>query len=98
MTFNLNELQLKALLKIARHGFFASILALTIAALFQYKGHLYIYLLFSAASNLLLYFGFRKNAIFFDTFIGVFFWLGFWLKFSIRVAFMDGLFQESVGN
>jgi hypothetical protein len=49
-------------------------------------------------STALLYFGFRKNAIFFDTFIGVLFWLGFWLKVTVRVAFMDGQFYESVGN
>jgi len=34
----------------------------------------------------------------FDAFVGVFFWLGFWVKLSIRVAFMDGQFNESVGN
>lgn len=98
MTLSLNELKINALVKLCCCGFSVLILALTIAALFQYKGHLYIYLLFSAASNVLLYFGFRKNAIFFDTFIGVFFWLGFWLKLTIRVVFMDGIFIESVGN
>jgi hypothetical protein len=46
----------------------------------------------------LLYFGFRRNAIFFDTFIGILFWLGFWLKLTFRVAFMDGQFHEAVGN
>jgi len=46
----------------------------------------------------LLYFGVRKNAIFFDTFIGAFFWLGFWLKLTFRVAFMGGEFHEPVGN
>ena len=43
-------------------------------------------------------FGFRKNHIFFDTFIGIFFWLGFWLKLSVRLAFLDGRFIEKVGN
>jgi hypothetical protein len=83
---------------VGRYGFFALILALTIAGLFQYKGQLYIYILFSIASNALLYFGFRRNAIFFDTFIGIFFWLGFWLKLTLRICFADGAFHEAVGN
>lgn len=89
---------LDAMFKIPRYGIYGLIIALTIAGLFQYTGEPYIYLFFSVASNALLYFGFRKNAIFFDAFIGVFFWLGFWLKFTIRVSFMDGLFQEAVGE
>ena len=71
---------------------------LFVAALNEYKGDSYIYVIFTVMSNALLYFGFRKNAIFFDTFIGLFFWLGFWLKLTIRVAFMDGGFHEAVGN
>lgn len=72
--------------------------ALAILAFTRYSGHGYVYVLFTIIANLLLYFGFRKNAIFFDTFIGIFFWLGFWLKLSIRVAFSNGLFNEAVGN
>ena len=87
-----------AMTKIPRYGIYGLIIALTVAGLFQYTGDLYIYLLFSVVSNALLYLGFRKNAIFFDAFIGIFFWLGFWLKLTIRVSFMDGLFQEAVGE
>jgi len=67
-------------------------------AITEYKGAPYVYLVFSIASNGLIYFGFRKNAIFFDTFISLFLWLGFWLKLSVRVAFADSEFHESVGN
>ena len=42
--------------------------------------------------------GFRNKAIFFDTFIGVFCWVGFWLKLSFRVSFMGGEFHEPIGN
>ena len=77
MTINLNEMQLNMFARFAYYGFSVLILALTIAGLSQYAGDLYIYLLFSVVSNALLYFGFRKNAIFFDTFIGIFCWLGF---------------------
>ena len=46
----------------------------------SYNGNIYIFLLFSATSNFLLLFGFRKKAFFFDAFIGVFLWIAFWLK------------------
>jgi hypothetical protein len=97
MTSCMNEMRLNKLAKVGCYGFFALILALMIAGLFQYKGQLYIYILFSIASNALLYFGFRRNAIFFDTFIGIFFWLGFWLKLTLRICFADGAFREAVG-
>jgi hypothetical protein len=74
------------------------ILFLTVTTLLNYPGDVFIYLLFSIVSSVLLVYGFRKNAIFFDAFIGVFFWIGFWLKFSVRVSFANGLFHESVGG
>jgi hypothetical protein len=71
---------------------------LFVAAYKEYKGETYVYILFTVISNVLLIVGFRRKAIFFDTFIGVFFWLGFWLKFSVRIAFMDGEFHNPIGN
>lgn len=76
----------------------ALILFLGTMALPKYPGTAGVYLLFTLVSNVLLYIGFSKNAIFFDAFIGGFFWLGFWLKLTLRVAFSDGLFNEPVGN
>ncbi len=64
---------------------------------FNYVGNIYAYLLFTFMSFFLLFSGFRKNAIFFDAFIGIFLWLGFWFKFSFRVAYMDSLFNEGTG-
>ena len=85
------------------HNIFSYFLCLLICALsylafINYPGQGYIYILFTLLLNALLFFGFRKDRIFFDTFIGVFFWLGYWLKFSFRVAFMGGKFHVSVGN
>lgn len=54
-------------------------------------------MLFTLTANALLFNGFRRSALYFDTFIGIFFWLGFWLKASVRVAFADGIFSEPVG-
>jgi hypothetical protein len=64
----------------------------------KYTGQTHVYLIFSITSNLLLYFGFRKNAVFFDTFIGIFFWIGFWLKCAIRIISTNGMFYVPVGN
>lgn len=77
---------------------YALICVVSFLAFLEYPGQGQIYVLFTILSTALLYFGFRKNAIFFDTFIGIFFWLGFWLKLTFRVAFMDGQFHEPVGN
>ncbi len=74
------------------------ILCLALTALSKYPGQASVYVLFTVVSNALLYVGFSKNAIFFDAFIGVFFWLGFWLKLTLRVAFSNGLFNEAVGH
>lgn len=74
------------------------IILLAAYASVNYSGNISVYLLFTLLANLLLYLGFSKNAIFFDAFIGVFFWVGFWLKLTLRVAFFDGSFNEAVGN
>ncbi len=79
-------------------GAWALIGGLALMALVRYPGQALVYVLFTVAANALLYFGFRRNAIFFDTFIGVFLWLGFWLKLTVRVAFLDGQFHEPVGH
>ncbi|MCP1497991.1 putative membrane protein [Pseudomonas migulae] len=71
------------------------ILTLFVLGALNYPGNLIYYALLSLVANVLLYFGFRDNAIFFDTFIGVFFWLGFWMKLSFRLAFMDGKFVDA---
>lgn len=66
--------------------------------LVKYPGQASIYILFTIISNALFYMGIRKNAIFFDTFIGLFFWLGFWLKFTFRLIFTERQFVEPTGN
>jgi len=84
--------------KIGLTCFLLLLLAVTVVASTKYGGDWRIYLIFSVVSNFLLLVGFSKNAIFFDTFIGVFFWLGFWLKASFKIIFYGGEFSESVGQ
>src|SRR3954467_4915630 len=72
--------------------------ALAVLAARKYAGDVLHYAVFSVAANLLLAYGFRRNALFFDTFIGAFFWLGFWLKLSVRLAFFGGQFHEPTGS
>ncbi|WP_404359048.1 hypothetical protein [Methylotuvimicrobium sp. KM1] len=94
---NLEEVLSKGAIKALLVLFWGLVLGLSVLAYVKYPGQGFTYILFTIVSNLLLYFGFRKNAIFFDTFLGIFFWLGFWLKLTIRVAFSSGVFHESVG-
>lgn len=79
-------------------AFLFVIVFLFIKAIDYYSGEVYVYLIFTITSSTLLYFGFRERAIFFDTFIGIFFWLGFWLKLTVYIVYMDGQFREAVGN
>ena len=71
----------------------ALITGLALWASLVYPGRWFIYALFTVTANALLYFGFRRDSIFFDAFIGVFFWLGFWMKLSVRVVFFDATFN-----
>lgn len=98
MRLDFNEVFGKAVVNTLLTLFWGMTIALALIAYAQYSGKGYIYFLFTIASCLLLCCGFRKNAIFFDTFIGTFLWLGFWLKLTIRVAFFDGVFHEPVGH
>ena len=67
-------------------------------ALKKYLGQAVVYILFTLIANALLYLGFRRDAIFFDTFIGLFFWLGFWLKLTLRLIFTNGHLADSTGH
>ena len=78
--------------------FFIFIVIFTLQAINNYDGETYTFLWFTISSNLLFYMGFRKNAIFFDTFLGVFLWLGFWLKTTVRVVFFDSQFSEGLAG
>lgn len=77
--------------------FLIIMLMLTVIAFQEYPGSSYIYLLFTVISNYLLWPGFRRKAIYSDTFIGILFYLGFWLKLSIRVAFTEGRYKFRQG-
>jgi hypothetical protein len=76
----------------------AIFVTLWILALPEYKGSVWVFTVFSVLSGALLYAAFRKNALFFDAFIGVFFLLGFWLKLIIKIAFYNSVMGEPVGN
>lgn len=86
------------LIRLGLQAFWSLVVVLTVMAMFNYKGQWFVYLLFSIVANLLLYFGFRKHAIFFDAFIGVLLWLGFWMKSSVRIAFLDSHFAQPTGG
>ena len=77
--------------------FLLAVSALTVTTCIKHKGNLWLYLGFTILSNALLLNGFRRRSLFFDTFIGAFLWLGFWLKFSVYIAFSSGVFNEPVG-
>ncbi len=83
-------------------GFIISVIFLILILFYfgltNYDGSLIIYLSFSIVFNFLIYFGFRKHSIFFETFLSLLLWLGFWFKFTCIISFTDGLFREGAGN
>lgn len=89
----MNEKQHKILLAII----LLAIFTLTAITALRYQGSTLTYLFFSLTSTLLLINGIKKESIYFETFLGIFFWLGFWLKFSIRASFFNLTFFESIG-
>ena len=76
---------------------FVVILSIFFLGLSNYRGNKFIYFLFSIVSNYLIYFCFRKNSNFFETFFGIFLWLGFWFKLTVIISFSDGTFREGAG-
>jgi len=63
----------------------------------HYPGSSSAYWVFVLTSNALLFSGFRTSAVFFDTFIGTFTWLGFWFKLVLTLLLAGGTFGEPVG-
>ena len=86
------------LIKAAWVAVFALIALAASCALIEYRGSAWVYMLFTALSTAVLFVGFGRRAIFFDAFIGVLLWIGFWLKFTVQTVFFDGRFNIPVGD
>ena len=63
----------------------------------KYDGDGILFVLFSIIFNILLLYGIREKANFFDFYIGIFLWMGFWLKLIVRILFFDTKFSEATG-
>lgn len=66
--------------------FFFPLIVLFLQALSLYEGNKIFYFIFTIISFYLLLFSFRKKSFFYENFLGVFLFLGFWFKFSIILA------------
>ena len=88
----------KIFLNTARYLISILLSIIFLAGLYVYTGNKLIYLSFGLLNIYLIYFAFRKNASFFETFFSVLLFFGFGFKFSIIISFTDGMFREGVGN
>ena len=88
----------KVFLKFTRYSISILLSIIFLAGLYVYTGNKLIYLSFGLLNIYLIYFAFRKNASFFETFFSVLLFFGFGFKFSIIISFTDGIFREGVGN
>jgi hypothetical protein len=91
-------MQWRALINSVWFVVFLGVFIISAFALAEYPGTVWVYIVFTFLSSLVLFLGFGRGALFFDAFIGVLLWLGFWLKFSVRIAFFDGDFNIPVGG
>ena len=88
---------LKIYTKIFKLIIISLLVTLTYMGTISYVGNKLIYISFSLINNFLLFFAFRKNSIFFETFFSLLLWLGFWFKFTCTITLTDGIFREGVG-
>mgnify|MGYP006089181173 CR=1 FL=1 len=88
---------LKIYFKLFKIFFIGLIFFFTYLGAINYIGNKFIYISFSIVNNFLLFFAFRKNSIFFETFLSILLWLGFWFKFTCTIVITDGMFREGVG-
>lgn len=89
---------LKKIFKFLKFFFLFFVFYLFCMGFINYKGNFFIYIIFSILGNYLLFYSFKKNAFFFESFFGLFIWLGFWFKFVCVISFRDGQFPEGFGS
>ena len=77
--------------------FFFVLIILFLKALLLYNGSKIHYVIFTITSFYLLLFSFRKNSFFYESFLGVFLFLGFWFKFTFILSFNLG-FGEGING
>ena len=75
-------------------SFFILYLFVFLYAAINFKGNPIYYVLFSFISVSSLVFSFREKGFFFEKFISIYLWLGFWLKYSLYI----GVFPEQLPN
>ena len=56
--------------------------------------NIYIYLLFSAVSHLTLLYCINRDSLFFEQFIAILLWLGFWFKVSLSFLIQNNYYNE----
>ncbi len=64
----------------------------------EYVGDKLYYILFTLIYSFALFYNLRKGSIFFETFLCLLLWLGFWFKFSVQIAFLNSMFPEGIGK
>ena len=90
-------MKLKQIFKISTYFVLTIFFIIFLQTFKNYQGDKIIYILFTALNIYLFFFCFRKKKNFFDLFFGLFLLLGFWIKFSINIGFLNSSFDGSIG-
>ena len=68
---------------------------ITLLAIPKHDGNIYIYVCFSFLINAILIYTLNSKSLFFEIYLAIFIWLGFWFKYSLSLVFLNGVVYDS---
>lgn len=68
---------------------------ITLLALQSHEGNIFYYLIFCILINLLFIYTLNTQSLFFEIYLAVFVWLGFWFKYTFSLVFLNGIIYDS---
>ena len=67
----------------------------TLLAANKHQGNTYYYLTFSLLINALFIYTLNSKSLFFEIYLALFVWLGFWFKYTLSLVFLNGIIYDS---
>lgn len=81
--------------KIINLFFILFAIIITSLAISKHTGNIYYYIVYSLIINALLIYTLNSKSLFFEIYLSLFIWLGFWFKYSLSLVFLNGIIYDS---
>ena len=81
--------------KVINFFFILFAIIITSLAISEHSGNIYYYIIFSIIINTLLIYTLNTKSLFFEIYLSLFIWLGFWFKYSLSLVFLNGIIYDS---